>query len=387
MRRRPPGRDPFPSRRGFLAPLARGAGALLVGSLLMPRSALGDGRFRVIPTLAVTEVHDDNLFFSPPPAEGDWIWRLSPALGADYRSAPLTVRGRYGFDAERYAGHPGLNDAQARRQALLEARYLPRPAWELSFAGGYWATRNADELNIDTGVTLGRLEARRLSLAPTVSHRFDPVTTGSASYSFVRDEVVGGTRAGTQVATLAAVRRLGARDSCEAAYRVRGFAFDGVSFGAAHVATLRWSRRVSPVTGLQLEAGPRVYRGRVEAELAATLDRRFRRGFAALRYSRSQATLLGQAGVVQVDALSAGLEYSLSRALRLSAAPGVYRSGGGTGQARVRRLDVGVVWYLARRLAVTASQQFSLQTGTLVGAAGDRIPRRVLTVGLMAGEI
>lgn len=373
-------RDP-PTRR------LRGIAGVLAASLLLPAPTYAAGRFRVVPGVGVATVHDDNLFSSPTAAQAGWIWRLSPSVRADYRSTPLTARATYGFDAERYARHPRLDDAQARRQALLETRYLPRPTWELSFSGAYVTTQNAGELFTAAGIELGRLAARRLTLTPALSHRLDAFTTGTASYTLLRDEIVGRERAVTHVTALTGERRLGVRDTGHLAYWMRRFAFDGLAAGTAHGPLVGWSRRLSSLTRLHLEAGPRFYRGEVGAELSASLHHRFRRGETSLQYARTQATLMGGAGVVEVDALTALLGYAPARALRLSAASGLYRGEGTPGRSWVRRLEMGAAWHVARRLALTASHLVNVQTGVLARAAGGRIPHQVLTVRLVAGEI
>ena len=250
-------------------------------------------------------------------------------------------------------------------------------------SAAYATTNNAGELNPATGIEVGRLEARRLNLAPSLAHRVDDVTTTTASYSF--DEIRGGTTARTTVTALAAERRLGGRETAEAAYRVRGFAFDGRGAGAAHVLTVLWSRRFRARTRLRIEAGPRLYRTRLRAELAAAAEQGLRRGEVSVRYAKTQATMFGQPLVVDVDALTAALAYSPIGSLRLSAAPAIYRSAGGGRRARVRRLDVSATWRLRRRLSITASQELGMQTGTLAGSAEGRVSRRVFTVRLMAG--
>jgi hypothetical protein len=299
----------------------------------------------------------------------------------------LTARATYGFDAERYPGYARLDDDQARRQALLEARYLPRPTWELSFAGGYGTTQNAGELFTVTGIELGRLSARRLTVAPALSHRLDAFITVAASYTLQRDELVGVERAATHNVALTGERRLGARDTAHVAYRMRRFAFDGIGVGTAQGPVVGWSRQLSGLARLHLEGGPRFYRGRLGAELAASLHRRFRRGEASLQYARTQATLMGGAGVVEVDGLTVLLAYVPARALQVSAASGLYRGEGAPGRSWVRRLEVGAVWRVARRLALAGTHLVNVQTGALARAAGGRIPHQVLTVRLVAGEI
>jgi hypothetical protein len=363
------------------------AAGALVTCLSVAPAVWADARVRVRPAVALATAHDDNLFATTTAPVQDWIWRISPAARAEYRSALLAVRAAYGFDAERYVEHPGLDDAQARQRAQLEVAYLPRRTWEFSLGAAYVKTQNAGELNTATGVERGRLRAQRLELAPALMHRLDARTSAGARFTLLRDEVPGGERSDTRKAALTVERRVGPRDTAEVAYRVRAFAFDGAEAGTAQIPTLGWTRRLSGRTRLHVDGGPRIYRGAVQVELACALDHRGRRGETAFHYARTQATLLGVPGVVQVEALTTIMGYSPLRRLRLSGAAGLYRSEGERGQARVRRLELAAAWRITRRLAVAVSDQVSRQTGALAGAAGGRIARQLFAVRLVAGEL
>jgi hypothetical protein len=332
----------------------------------------------------VSEAHDDNLFSSPAARESDAIFRLSPDLRATYRATALAVLARFGLDSERYAEHGELDDPSARTRAGLDLRYRPRRTWEFSFSGLDFTTNNAGELNTATGIAVGRLKARRTTLAPTVLHRLTAAATASLGYSF--DEFRGGGNARTETFTARLEQRRGARDTVEATYRIRRYAFDGQGAGAAHVPGLRWSRRIGARTRAHVEAGPRLFGGRVAAEVDARAEQRFHRGDASVQYVKTQATLFGQPVIVDVDAYTAVLGYSPARSLRFSAAPALYHSTGAGRRARVRRLEVAGAWRIARRVSVAASEELSVQTGTLAGIREGEIPRQVFTVRLVLGE-
>jgi hypothetical protein len=368
------------------ASLANAIGFLVLVWVISPRAAAGEGQLRLIPSLGLAEAHDDNLFSSPGPRESDAISRLSPDLRATYRATAATVLARFGVDAERYRRHRELDDARARTRAGIDLRYRPRRTWEVSFSGLDFTTNNAGELNTATGIAVGRVKAHRTTLVPTVLHRLTAAATASASYSFDETRGGGSGSARTEAFAVGLERRLGGRDTVEATYRIRRYAFDGQGAGDAHIPALRWSRHLAPRTRLRLEGGPRFYGGGLGAEVDARAEQRFHRGDASVQYVKTQATLFGQPVVVDVDAFTAALGYSPVRSLRFSAAPALYRSEGAGRRARVRRLEVAAAWRIARRLSLAASDEVSVQTGTLGAVAEGQIPRQVFTVRILLGE-
>src|SRR6266481_1499635 len=131
---------------------------------LAPNIAQAQMGWFAAPSLLAAEVYDDNLFFSPSQREQDRILRLSPAIEAGYRSDPLSVRGRYTFDAERYAQHPQLDSNQAREQAGMDFRYRPTHRLTVATEASVITTQTPAELNLDTGLGSRRVQAERQSI-------------------------------------------------------------------------------------------------------------------------------------------------------------------------------------------------------------------------------
>src|SRR5436190_427516 len=84
---------------------------------IAPHPVRAQQMFHLTPSIGVTQVYDSNLFFTTSDRQADSIWRVTPAIDAEYRSMPWTLIGRYTLDAEQFTQHPELNTVHARQQA------------------------------------------------------------------------------------------------------------------------------------------------------------------------------------------------------------------------------------------------------------------------------
>ncbi len=362
---------------------------VLLGTLLVPIGARAQSGFYITPSVSLAEVYDDNLFFTASRRQSDVITRLSPDIQAGYRSPTLELLGRYTFDAEAFAEHPELSTAQARQQASLDVRYLPTPLLTLSLDGGYQTTQTPAELNVQTGLQAARASAERVVATPSVAYRLDPVTTGAADYTFTRDTQSGGTTVDTHVANLGLDRRLTEWDTAAVGYTLRQFEFSGSAFGGggtttAHLVTVGWTRQLTPLTRVALRGGPRLSEGSAAAEASASIRHLLRRGEVSLAYERTQATVIGQPGVVESDSFTAALVYQPLASLRLRAAPSFILSAGPAGQAKVYRATLDATYQITRSISLTGSYEFTRQEGTVgsVGRRNDEILHNVFLVRL-----
>ena len=169
---------------------------LLLRAVMLPSVALAQAGYYVTPSFSLGAVYDDNVFSTSSHPKADFISRFTPGIQAGYQSAPLTLLGRYTFDAEIYADHPELDNAQVRQQPSIEFRYLPTRPLTLSVNGSYFETQTPRELNGLTGLEVGRRRAQSFSFAPSIAYQFDALTSGKGGYTFTRDELAGGVSTG-----------------------------------------------------------------------------------------------------------------------------------------------------------------------------------------------
>jgi len=356
-------------------PFARAGLGLVALGLVTARASAQPSRFHLSRSLSLVQVYDDNLFSTPAARRADYIWRLSPRVGIGHASRRLTLAARYGLDAELFRRHPELNTAVAGQDAALELGWAPSRLLAASASASYAQAQAPGELNTVTGLQAGRVRARRLSAAGSLTWQLGVRTKATVEPRFIREEFAGGQGNDTQVATLAAERRLGPVDRGRVSYGARRFVF-GQKQTESHVVTLGWSREITPLAHFELEAGPRLTGHTVGAEVAAALKHRFRSGDASLAYLHSQTTVLGEPGPVTAEGLSATFSRQLLGSVRIAGGPASFRVRGERSEATVHRLNLEVTWPVTRRLVVVASHQFSLQRGGL-GLGGTPMPEIV----------
>lgn len=360
---------------------------ILAGGILFPGVAAAQGEFFATPSITLAEVYDDNVFFAPSGQgrEDDFISRFSPSLAAGFRSAPLTLIGRYTFDAEIYSRHSALTDYDVRREAAIDFVYRPTRLLTVSLATSYVETEVPSELNLETGLIGGRAEAERFSIAPSLHYRFDAVTSGAAAYTFTTDKLSGGEGVETDVhtAALGLDRRITRRDTASLGYTFRHFVFDRDDRDT-HVATVGWTHNLTPAISLTLVGGPRISEGSVDPEILASVRHRLQRGELSFAYARSESTTaLGEAGTVRTDTFEATATFSPDRFWELRAAPSLVLSKRGGFDTEVYRASLDVRYRATKWLSFIASYELSLQQGRLDRPGGGDIARNVVLLGIV----
>jgi hypothetical protein len=325
-------------------------------------ASMAQQRLEFSASLGAAQLYDDNLFFGSETREPDNIWRFSPRLSVTRRSPRLTLVGRYGMYAESFRRHASLDTPLAGQDASLEISWAPSKRVIAATTASYEEAPSPGALNVLTGLELGRRRGRRLLARQLFSWQMGARTKGAIEDSFMREEVAGFPRMGTQTATLRLERKLGALDVGELSYSARRFTSD-VDAILSHVVTLGWKREITPIDHFELEVGPRFTERAQAAEVTATLRHRFARGDATLSYVHTQTTVLGEAGPVMTKGVTATFRHQLFESLTLAAGPAFARVNGRGSEFEIFRLGLEVAWRLTRRLSLSASHQFNLQSG------------------------
>lgn len=346
------------------------AGTVLVAALLAASPAV-TADLRMTPSLSLSQVHDDNLFGGAA-AESDDITRVGAGLAASRRSARLTLKARYGLEGERFRRHPELDRAAARQDAALGVEWAASTRLRVALSADYVDTQTPSELDLLTDLDIGRRRGRRLSTGALVTRRVGPRDTARLEHRFSRDRVVGVPGNDAHVVVAGLERRLGVSDRASLAYRGQRIAF-GPDATLSHCVTLGWNKAVSRSAHLAVEAGPRWTGGRLGAEASAGLRRQLRHGHAAIDYTRSQTTVLGQPGPVTVEGVRAAFSHRLVGPLTFSASPGVFRvAGQGSAESTLYGVASELAWRLVRDVTLSGTYQFGRQEGGLnQGAAPD----------------
>ncbi|MBI3325782.1 MAG: outer membrane beta-barrel protein [Nitrospinae bacterium] len=356
--------------RPLLQLLLRGTLSLL-GGVIVPTLAWAQPGFYVTPSLSLAAVYDDNLFSTPSGRgrEQDIIMRFSPGIQAGYQSTPLTLLGRYTFDAEVFADHPDLTTPQARQRASMEVQYLPTRLLTLALTSEYVQTETPGELNLTTGLEGGRVRAQSYSFSPSVAYRFDPLTGGTGGYAFTKTEQSGGVTIDAHIATLGLERRITPRDTGDLGYTLRHFSFDDIGTTTSHAFTVGWARQITAQTSIVLRGGPRFSEGSVAPEVSAAIRHRLKTGELSFTYARTQTTAFGQAGTVITESFAGAMTYQLLRLLRVSAAPSYAINTSDVAEAKVYRAGLNATYQVNQWLSLLGFYQFSFQQGRLEAAA------------------
>lgn len=369
------------------APLA--ALALALG-LIAPDAANAQGVFRAASSLSMTQQYDSNVFSTAANPESDFVTRVSPGLESEYRSPLWTMSGRYLLDIERFADHAELNSTDARQHGTVAVAYRPTPRVAWAADAELWKTRTPGELNEATGLTFTRASARRRSAHALVTRHLDPVTSGTIGYTLTQDRLAGDAGATTHDAAVGVERRRSSRERVTVGYRFREFVFVPVAAAASratsHGITIGWTRAMTPRVRLSVDGGPRVTHGSAAAELSASVSYQRQPSDLSLTYARTQATVIGLAGVADTQSLGATAGWAV-RSSRIRLGPSVFRSALAGARADAYVLTVDLTRPIARALMVDVAFDASLQRGSLYARmANATIARRGLLIRLVAGS-
>jgi hypothetical protein len=345
----------------------------------------------VTPSFRLSEEFDDNIFATSSGKQWDFISRFSPGLEAGYRSEPFTLLASGGFDAEVYARDPQLNDATSGWHAGLTSRYLPIRPLTLGLDVAYTETRSPSTIPLTltpaliapaTVLQFGLRRATFLTASPSLAYSFSPVTAGTAAYAYTHDTIEGGLSSTTHTATFGLTHDFTPLDKGILGFRSTVYDTEGSPTTEDYAPTIGYTRRLTDRTSITLQGGPRFTSdGSVGPEVSARLDHQFKLGKAYLAYARSQGFVLGEAGVVETETFSGGVDFEPVKSLLVSVSPSITRlSGGTTADTTVYALGASASYPILRWLLARASYQFYYQQEH---HAGD-IPRNIVTFSLEA---
>jgi hypothetical protein len=318
------------------------------------------------PSAGISQVYDDNLF-NRPAGEADTITRASMRFDADYRSERQTFSGRYALDADRFASHPALTTAHGRQDAGFEDQYHATRRLSFNGAAAYTETQTPAELNLDTALAPGRARAQRLSLHPSATYQFGPLTDATIGYTATHDRMLD-VSVLTQTATASIEHHASARDAVRWEYSYQNFQFRAIDRTTSQALTAEWTRYLTRVTSLSVRGGPRVTGGTLTPDVAASLHHKTRIGDATIAYAHTQTTLIGLVGVADTHSLTARLSGERRSGLRLRVEPGLLRTTQVNLASTVYRVSVGCVQPVASRFAIEASYDLNLQRGNIYTA-------------------
>lgn len=349
--------------------------------------------FYLLPSFALTEEFDDNIFATSSNRKSDLVSRFSPGLAGGYRSDPFTLLLKGGFDAEVFADHSELNDATSGWHVGLDAQYLPARPLTLALGFSYIETKTPSTLPVAVGLAptviapatvleFGRARATFLSFTPAVAYQFTPLTTGSFAYTYTHDTIENGIPTTLHSTELRLGHQFTPLDIGFVGFRNTVYENESLPTTVEYAPTVGWFRQLTPATRLTLEGGPLFTSdGSVHPNVGARLEHDFRLAKVGLGYSRTRGFVLGQAGVVTTETFSGAVSVEPIKFLLLSLSPTITKiSGEQTIETNFYGLVLSASYPILRWLTARASYRFGYQE---VLGSGD-IYRNIVSVSLEA---
>jgi len=365
--------------------MTRLAGAVLaIGLLLVPAPAGAQSERYGTVSFSSTQTYESNLFAAPASRDPqpDLVFQLGPAFEVGRVSPALKLVARYGLAAERYVDQVTLNKALARQDAAIELHRTSRRT-TLDAKTSYVDTRTPRELNLESGIAVGRARAKRFSTDSTMTYDWSRSVRLDLSYLFTGDALERGAVSRAHNAGFGVARHSGARGTQRIDYHVQQFSFTGQRSELWHVVTAGWSRALTRLTTLEVALGPRFSDGTVRPEINASLRNRLQRGEISASFSKTQVTAIGEDGSFEMQRFALGFVHHIRRAVTLNARPAFMVGSRDHGRVSVYALDVDAATRPRRGLSVVASGRLGSQHGTL-GGRREEIPYRSVSLGLVA---
>lgn len=336
--------------------------------------------------IVFTQVYDDNIFAVPMSQhpESDLVSRFGPTFEVGRHSRRLELSAKYGIAAERYVDRLDLNSDVAYQNGGFDARYRATPRTALRFSGGYIDTQSPQELNQTTLLSAGRARAERLTAHAGSTHDVTQLMQLNLDYDIANDTLQETNTNLSHLARIGLAWHSSGRSGYRLDYRPRYVTFNvlqrditGVEFRdtgdqTTQLLTAGWVYAVTPLTTIELDAGPRLTAGEFKPEFSGLVRRRMRqRGEISASYQATQDTAFGETGFIDVQRVQVLMAVTPMRRLTLSATPAFARSTLSTRPGEttdVRELDVSIVLRALRRLSFTAAARVADQDGRFNGA-------------------
>lgn len=271
-------------------------------------------------------VFDDNVF-SLPQGSGDVLMRLTPGFDLVHESTPLTVRGVFRFDAERYQERSDLNDPVARANTGLDLTWRPNSRLSLTGRAGYQRTNTPQDLNVTTGLTGGRQEASRVDASLSFEQVIRARSRLSIGGDYSHDDLSFGADMDLRTARARYLKQMSARTELYFAFRFEQRHYRPGALITSSLGTVGLTRRVTQNLQLTIEGGPRVTSGEwlPDVTFSATQTLTDRSSF-TFGYAHTQDVAVGTVGVLTIDRITSALTLTRLGRWEATAVAGAFRN-------------------------------------------------------------
>jgi hypothetical protein len=271
------------------------------------------GPFTLLPSIAVSEEYNDNLFLDNRNRQSDFITGASPALMLFVNGPSYRLSAGYSSTAELYQEETRFNNAFSRQNFILNGTYEGYRGLTFAVADTYARGRSTN-LVATQGFASGRQEAWSNIFRPNMSWQITPATalTVAATHAVARFQ---GTGAGFGSDTYELQNTLGhvltPRLTGTVGYRFTHLDILGGESSTTHTPTLGADYRLTPTLTASVSGGPAITelggQTLVSPAAAAGLVQVLRYGSASAQYSRGVSVAGGLGGTNETQTFSGAL--------------------------------------------------------------------------------
>jgi hypothetical protein len=356
---------------------------ITVASILIffPSLAFAQTGFFFVPSVTVSRVNDDNIFFTSDDKETDQITRISPALEAGYESARLSWDTVLSQDSEDYKDNSQLDSNRIRRAVNLNAQYLATPRMTLNGRAAWLKTETPSDIDIISGLPQGRFNAESYLIEPTLEYRFSAASTGSLIYQFEDIKIPELASSDAHTAGLRFEHSLSSENVLTTGYFYRRYQFNNEESAESHTPWVGFIHNFTTSTRIETELGPRFGNDGTDAYLLLSLIRTYDHGLLELSYTIDESTSIGDIGIIENRTAGLALAHQQGENIVLSIS-------GNAGKiiyfgltSDVVQANLGISYRLMDALFLSASYAYNEQRSGFLETTDREISRSTFAVG------
>jgi hypothetical protein len=316
----------------------------------------------VVPSVGVGAIYDDNVTWSPQ-ASSDHVWRLTPAIDVTRD----TVRSRWRLDAlvdaDWYVRERDLSTPAATQHAATTWTWRRSSRTTFAIDGGYDSSLNPADINVGTGLTLGRVRAWRWEGHPEVTRDLTTRWRLVSAYRVTGEFASATTGIVTHAGEIGLRAQAGPRDQIDVVYTGEIFHFLDLGHAISHRGTVQWTHRITPAWALTAAGGGRIIEHDVKPDVDVQLGYSGRWTRFTTSYAWTQATTLGLTRLIDVHRGLATLDADTPGGFGASLTGGVYRNAFAAERADVYRAAAEIRHTIGRPLWIGVSYAVDYQRG------------------------
>jgi len=350
-------------------------------ALLFPCLAFAQTGFFFVPSVTVSRVLDDNVFFTSDEEVDDQITRITPAIETGYESERLNWDTRLYQDSEDYQDNTQLDSNQIRRAIDLSANYLATPRMTLTGRANWLNTETPTDINIISGFPQGRFNAENYVIEPALEYRFSAAGTGTLLYRFEDIEIQELASSEAQTASARYEHSVSTENMFTAGYFYRRYQFNDEGTNDSHTPWIGFRHNFSANTHIETELGPRIRDDSTDAYLLLSLIRSYEQGSAELSYTIDESTSVGDIEVIENRTVGLTLMHEQGENITLSMSANVGKIIYFDLTSDVVQANLIFNYRLMDALFLTASYFYNEQRSGFLETADREISRSTFAIG------